>query len=139
MKTFAFFILGLFFGWLIEWIIDFMYWRKRYKQIEQENADLKEQIATLQAEKATSPKPRAKKSTPSESKPRKDNLKVISGIGPVIEKKLNQAGITSFEQMAKLKPNQLEEILGELVRRLADEADLIVQAKDLAQKKKSKA
>ena len=139
MKTFAFFILGMLFGWLIEWIIDWFYWRKKYQRIAQENEVLKEQIASFEAEKQKQPKPRTKKSAPAKSKPQKDNLKVIKGIGPVIEKKLNRAGITSLEQMAKLKPNQLEDILGKLVKRLADEASLIAQAKELAAKKKSKA
>ena len=137
MKTFAFFILGLLFGWLIEWIIDWFYWRKKYQQVAQENETLKQQIASLEAEKQSQPKPRAKKST--SAKLKKDDLKLISGIGPVIAKKLNEAGITTFEQMAKLKPNQLEDILGEMVKRLSDEAALIAQAKELARKKKSKA
>jgi len=137
LKTFAFFILGLLFGWLIEWIIDWFYWRKKYQQVAQENETLKQQVASLEAERASKPKPRAKKST--SAKPKKDDLKLISGIGPVIAKKLNDAGITTFEQMAKLKPNQLEDILGEMVKRLSDEAALIAQAKELARNKKSKA
>lgn len=137
MKTFAFFILGLLFGWLIEWIIDWFYWRKKYQQVAQENETLKQEIVSLETKKQNQPKPRAKK--PSSTKSRKDDLKLISGIGPVIAKKLNDAGITTFEQMAKLKPNQLESILGELVKRLADEASLISQAKELAARNKSKA
>jgi len=139
LKTFSFFILGLLIGWLIEWVIDFMYWRKRYNQALVENANLKEQITALQAEKASPPKSRVKKAVPAKVKPKKDDLKLIVGIGPVIAKKLNDSGITTFEQMAKLKPNQLEEILGELVKRLSDEADLISQARELARKNKSKA
>ncbi|HAV75907.1 MAG TPA: hypothetical protein DCX53_00990 [Anaerolineae bacterium] len=137
MKTLAFFILGLLFGWLIEWIIDWFYWRKKYQQVRQENENLKQQVASLEAEKQSQAKPHLKKSPI--AKPKKDDLKRILGIGPVISKKLNDAGITTFEQMADLKPNQLENILGDLIKRLSDEAGLIAQAKELARKKKSQA
>lgn len=137
MNTLAFFILGLLFGWLIEWIIDFMYWRKRYKQVEQENTSLKEQVKALETEKAKQPKPQAKKTT--RKKTQKDDLKRIVGIGPVISKKLNEAGINTYEQLAKLTPKRLENILGDLIKRLSDEDDLIRQAKKLASEKKSKA
>ena len=41
----------------------------------------------------------------------KDNLKVIDGIGPKIETLLNDAGITSFEQLAKADIVELKMIL----------------------------
>ncbi len=39
-----------------------------------------------------------------------DNLKKISGVGPVLEKKLNEAGIYFFWQVAALTPAQIEEL-----------------------------
>jgi predicted flap endonuclease-1-like 5' DNA nuclease len=69
---------------------------------------------------------------PMETDSEKDNLKVIKGIGPAIEKKLNDAGITTFEALAGLTANELETILGNMVKRLQDENDLIAQAKKLA-------
>ena len=44
-----------------------------------------------------------------------DNLKEISGVGPVIEKKLNAIGITTFQQIADLTPAQVSEIGEKLV------------------------
>lgn len=41
---------------------------------------------------------------------RKDDLKRISGIGAVIEKKLNALGITSFEQIAALEAEDIEKL-----------------------------
>jgi len=130
LKPAVLFILGLLIGWIIEWIIDWLYWRRRYAALQQENRDLKNQIAALET---------AQKKKPSPQKPRKDDLKRIKGIGPVISKKLNNAGITTFEQLSKVKPHQLEVLLGELIKRLADEDSIIAQAAKLDKKKKQRA
>jgi predicted flap endonuclease-1-like 5' DNA nuclease len=63
-----------------------------------------------------------------------DDLIVIKGIGPVIARKLNAAGIYTFRQLAALTPVQLREIVGDVIQRLADEDDIINQAKELAAK-----
>lgn len=62
----------------------------------------------------------------------KDDLKIIKGIGPAIEQKLNNAGIFTFAALSKLTRRDLENILGSQVRRLQDENDLIAQAKKIA-------
>ena len=138
MNIAAALVLGLLIGWIVEWIIDWVYWRKRNQQVTDENIILKQQIESLQAENARLSEATVIAKT---SKPRtkKDDLKKIVGIGPVIAKKLNQAGITTFEQMAELKPKELENILGELIKRLSDEDDLIAQARELARQKQKKA
>ena len=43
-----------------------------------------------------------------------DDLKKISGVGPVLEKKLNAAGIFHFWQVAALKKAQIEELEEEM-------------------------
>jgi len=43
-----------------------------------------------------------------------DNLKLISGVGPVLERALNAVGITSWAQVAKLTPAQIEAVESEL-------------------------
>ena len=40
----------------------------------------------------------------------KDDLKLISGVGPVLEKKLNDLGITTFAQVAKFTKKQIAEV-----------------------------
>lgn len=40
----------------------------------------------------------------------RDDLKVIKGIGPVIEKKLNEQGIYTFQQIAECTPEEIEHI-----------------------------
>jgi large subunit ribosomal protein L21 len=69
---------------------------------------------------------------PRETKSEKDDLKVIRGIGPAIERKLNTAGVQTFAALAALTTEELEAILGNQVKRLQNENDLIAQAKQLA-------
>ena len=44
----------------------------------------------------------------------KDDLKFISGVGPVLEKTLNEIGITTWAQVAQLTPAQIDAVEGEL-------------------------
>jgi large subunit ribosomal protein L21 len=39
-----------------------------------------------------------------------DDLKKISGVGPVLEKKLNALGITRYEQVAAFTPEEIEKV-----------------------------
>lgn len=71
------------------------------------------------------PKPAAKKAAPKKAEaktaaekpaPKKaaaesdaDDLKLLSGVGPVLEKKLNEAGVTSFAQIAGWSAKDIEE------------------------------
>jgi predicted flap endonuclease-1-like 5' DNA nuclease len=61
-----------------------------------------------------------------------DKLSSIKGIGPVIEKKLNEAGIYTYAHLGTLTPADLEAVVGEGIKRLADEDELIRQARELA-------
>jgi large subunit ribosomal protein L21 len=66
----------------------------------------------------------------------KDDLKVIKGIGPALEKKLNDAGILTFAALARLAAEELEAILGN-TSRLVQEGNLIAQAEKLAGQKEA--
>lgn len=55
--------------------------------------------------------PATKQKTPKKAKA--DNLKQIEGIGPKIEKILKEKGVKTFEQLAKVKPSFLKDILSE--------------------------
>ena len=61
-------------------------------------------------------KPAAKKATPKKEEPKAapasdggDDLKKLSGVGPVLETKLHEAGVTSFAQIAAWGPAEIEE------------------------------
>lgn len=56
----------------------------------------------------SSPKSSSRKSSTTSSK---DDLKRIQGIGPSIEKVLNEAGITSYQQLASTGVKELQQIL----------------------------
>ena len=121
------FILGLLIGWLIEWLIDYFYWRRRY--VERETIHSHEKAYVRGAS------PMGDGRTQARAKVNRDDLKVIKGIGLVIERKLNEAGIYTFEQLGNLTAAQLRRILGDMVERLSDEESLLMQARDLARRK----
>lgn len=121
------FILGLLIGWLIEWVIDYFYWRRRSAQNE---------AAYPPDQKSRSSSARAAEVEPHAAvKVIPDDLKTIKGIGPVIERKLNEAGIYTFEELGNLSAAGLRRILGNTIERLADEETLLRQARDLARRK----
>ena len=100
-------VAGLIIGWLIEWLIDWCCWRKKYQTIY-------DQLEAL-----------------------KDDLKVIKGVGKIIEKRLNDAGIFTFKRLSELSQPEIEKIIGK-AQNLSDEKDIIKQAKKMAKKKKGK-
>lgn len=66
---------------------------------------------------APAPKPAAKKAAPNKAEAPKaaaaaggDDLKALTGVGPALEKKLHEAGVTTFAQIAAFTPEQIEEI-----------------------------
>lgn len=139
MKAFKVFIFGLLYGWFVKVAFDRIYRGNELEDTRNENALLKDYIRTL--EDRLTPmgqeiKYATRSAAPSESvqAPAQDDLKVIKGIGPVIERKLNSAGIYTFDALARLSVADLEKILGN-VRRLAKEGSLIEQAAALAQKR----
>jgi predicted flap endonuclease-1-like 5' DNA nuclease len=120
------FVLGVLVGWLVEWLIDFFYWRKRCAEKE---ATARHETLIARAATVVPPESKtAEKITP-------DNLQVIKGIGPVIERKLNDEGIYTFEQLGNLTPAGLQSLLSDVIQRLADEESLLQQARDLARRK----
>ena len=61
-----------------------------------------------------------------------DDLSLLSGVGPVLEKKLREAGITTFKQIAELTPEQAKELDEKLgLRGRIEREEWIEQAKEL--------
>jgi predicted flap endonuclease-1-like 5' DNA nuclease len=145
MRAFKVFIFGLLYGLFVKYAFDRIYRENEMEDIRNENASLREYIRTLESQlqskpvemkSVAQPAPRAQSEPSRPGKAtaanQKDDLQAIRGIGPVIEKRLNHAGIYTFEALARLSVEELEGILGN-ARRLAKEGDLISQAKTLAQ------
>lgn len=135
MNSLAFLVLGLLIGWLIEWAIDWFYWRRKIVVMEDEIAKLKEKNIALESKK----KGRGAKTKPTRTRSGQDNLQAIRGVGPVIAKRLNEAGVYTFEEMAELTPDELQEILGELIKKFFPGEDkMIAQAREFANQKAAK-
>jgi large subunit ribosomal protein L21 len=140
MRAFKVFVFGLLYGWFIKVAFDRIYRENEIEDIRNENASLKEYIRTLESQLQSKPvQALPAKMVPAEPAPvqtedRKDDFQAIRGIGPVIEKKLNNAGIMTYADLARLSTQELENILGN-TRRLVQEAELIKQAKKLVGKK----
>jgi len=137
MNVMAMFVLGLLIGWLAEWVIDWYYWRSRIYNIARENTTLKERLTSLEAER--SQRSASAKGIALADKEGRDNFQAIKGIGPVFSKRLHEAGIHTFEQLAQLTPRQLEEILGDLYKRFFSRQETILaQAREFAGQKAQK-
>jgi predicted flap endonuclease-1-like 5' DNA nuclease len=120
-------VLGLLIGWLIEWLIDYFYWRRRFGEDGSSSRMEKARVRRKAvAQEDESPPP---------AHVALDDLKVIKGVGPVIERKLNEAGIYTFEQLGNLSASGLRRILGNTIERLSDEESLLRQARDFARRK----
>ena len=114
--------------------------RHRIQAYANENSFLKDRIRSLELQ--TRPKSLETKSVarpasqpveqsgPIQTNKRKDDLKLINGIGPALERRLNDTGIYTFADLVRLTPEELEARLGN-PRRVAT-ADLIEQARALA-------
>ena len=146
MKAFKVFVFGLLYGIFFKYAIDRIYRGNDMEDLRNENVSLQEYIRTLESKlqaRSSEPKsvapsilqPAPVQAAPAQTVNQKDDLKVIRGIGPAIEKKLNGAGIYTFEALAQLSMQDLEGILGN-ARRLAQEGDLIAQARQLARQNK---
>lgn len=89
---------------------------------------------TAEAPKADD-KPAAKKA---DSKPAAkasgDDLTQLTGVGPAFATKLNEAGVTSFAQIAKWDDAEIERLDGEIsgLKTKAEKGDWIAEAKKLA-------
>lgn len=88
-------------------------------QVVTERLEKERNIATVQKpdeNKLLAPKPdRRSRFTPA-SWEVKDDLSLISGIGPVIHKKLNELGIYSFQQIAEFTPEDIDMVQKALKR-----------------------
>jgi hypothetical protein len=67
-----------------------------------------------------------------------DRLEIIQGIGPAIVKKLNKAGIDTFQALSQLTPERLKEIAGPRAAKLIDAQSVINQAKKLVGDRRSR-
>jgi predicted flap endonuclease-1-like 5' DNA nuclease len=82
-------------------------------ELEKENADLKARLANMVERPA-------------------DDLTQIKGVGPKIAGLMRDAGIMSFAQLGAMTADKLRDLVGDVIERLADEDEIIEQARELA-------
>ncbi|MGP1274142.1 MAG: 50S ribosomal protein L21 [Caulobacterales bacterium] len=76
----------------------------------------------------------AAKAAPKAKAAKGDDLTQLNGVGPAYAKKLNEAGITSFAQVAAWKAADLEALDADIpgIKAKAESGDWVKQAKELA-------
>ena len=112
MKVLRVFFIGLLYGWLMRWVMDKIFLEDNLRALANENEILRQRIHSLEAPKAQQDRPlRRAEPAPlpveevepvaamgsSSAASHRDDLKMIKGVGPVMEKKLNNAGVYTFE------------------------------------------
>ena len=134
MKAIKVFVLGLLCGWLYKWIID-----KVYTDVQITDAvevATEDPLAMEYSNLLETKEPLMPATKPIRPKTKKEILEVLKGIGPASVKRLNKAGVFTFDDLALLKPEELQSILGNVLKRAAiTESQVIAEAKRFAQQK----
>ena len=136
MKAVKLFVLGLMLGLLYKWITS-----RVYTDIEIRTITTKEPINMDSRETDYSQLLDTKEQLMAEVKPvrpktKKEILEVLKGIGPASVKRLNKAGVHTFDELAQLEPEQLRTILGSVLKRAGiTERQVIAEARKFAQQK----
>jgi predicted flap endonuclease-1-like 5' DNA nuclease len=130
-------------------------WQNHANEFKSKNGQLKEKIQTIESEIAEHKKSlllleedleRAQSEkeglearlTKSFTLPSRDDLKLINGIGPGIEKKLNALGIYSFRQISEFTPRTIEEVSSAIkfFPKRIEKDNWVSQARNLEQEKR---
>lgn len=107
------FLGGLIAGWLLEFAIDYVFWRPRRICSEAEE-ELQEAVVLLRREVSRLRRQQdgdGEEQEDDEEEKEPDDLQKIWGIGPKVEAVLCLRGITTFSQLAATDPETLEDLL----------------------------
>lgn len=159
-------IIGLIIGWIIEWVIDLLFWRRddarlqqklvaaqeknqslqtqleecksRQTQMVRANGDLQHCQQELVDAENTIDQLRAQLNELAAKIPtEKDRLERVKGIGAVFAKRLNEAGIHTFAELAQQSPQKVREIIDPEEWQKIEPESWVAQAKTLADQKSS--
>lgn len=134
MKAIKVFFLGLLCGWLYKWIID-----QVYSDVQVQNISSVDPLPMEYSELPVAKGQGIQVNKAIRPKTKKEILEVLKGIGPVSVKRLNKAGVFTFDDLALLKPEELRAILGNVLKRAAiSENQVIAEAKKFALQKQSR-
>ena len=131
MKAVKLFVLGLILGLFYKWVTSRVYTDIEIKTITTEDP--------LDMDYRTLPETKGQRMTevkPARPKTKKEILEVLKGIGPASVKRLNNAGVHTFDELAQLEPEALRTILGSVLKRAGiTERQVIAEARKFAQQK----
>lgn len=131
MKAVKIFVLGFILGLLYKWIID-----KVYTDIEINMIATEDPLAMDYSKLLETKEQLMADVQPVRPKTKKEILEVLKGIGPASVKRLNRAGVHTFDELAQLEPNDLRNILGNVLKRAGiTESQVIAEARKFAQQK----
>lgn len=131
MKAVKVFFLGFILGALYKWIVD-----KIYTDIEINLIPTEDPLAIDYSKLLDTKEQLMAEVKPVRLKTKKEILEVLKGIGPASVKRLNRAGVHTFDDLAQLKPEELRNILGNMLRRAGiTESQVIAEAEKFAQQK----
>ncbi len=103
------------------------------QMVEAQAAEAPEEASTSEAPVPEAPVPEAPTETVSQAAPaRRDPLEKINGIGPVYKRRLYEAGVYTFQQLAALSPEQIREIIQPKSWQKIEPESWIQQARELA-------
>lgn len=136
MKVIKLFVLGLILGLFYKWITSRIYTDIEIKRIQTKdpiNMDSRESNYSKLLDTKEQLRGEVK---PVRPKTKKEILEVLKGIGPASVKRLNKAGVHTFDELAQLEPEQLRAILGSVLKRAGiTERQVIAEARKFAQQK----
>lgn len=128
MKAVKVFLLGFILGLLYKWIIDKVYTDVEINMIATEDPLAMDYSKLLETKEQLMADVRPKT--------KKEILEVLKGIGPASVKRLSRAGVHTFDELAQLEPNDLRNILGNVLKRAGiTESQVIAEARKFAQQK----
>jgi len=134
MKAIKVFFLGLLCGLLYKWIID-----KIYTDVQIQDITIEDPLQIGYGELPETKEQELPVNKAMRPKTKKEILEVLKGIGPASVKRLNQAGVFTFDDLALLKPEELRAILGNVLKRAAiSENQVIAEAKKFAEQKQNR-
>jgi predicted flap endonuclease-1-like 5' DNA nuclease len=113
------FLVGALVGWVVEWLIDFFYWRRKWVSDAGAEAQLRNELAAAQEElealraQLSAQEQRISTLGQAVAAPAVDDLTMIEGVGPKTVELLNQHDIYTFAQLAEADVGDLRAILEE--------------------------
>ena len=123
-------VAGAIIGWVVEWIIDWRFWRSDLTVTSDEEARLRKELDVARLE-INNLQNRVQQQNTTGRKT--DRLQDISGIGQVYARKLNDAGIYTFTDLADVSIERLTEIINPQEWQSLDFDAWIRQARTYAQ------